>query len=120
MPKPAVVMTGYRETMRALNRADKDTRRDVQRVLEDEARPVAEEIKRRLTRFEGVSLATIRPRALAKGVVVRQHARKRTGKRGDFGGVQMVEGFIPGAWDHIDETTRAVERALDRLTARDF
>jgi hypothetical protein len=68
--------------------------------------------------YRGASAGTISPIALAKGVVVRQTARKVTGKRGDFGSLQMRLALIPAADENEAEVERRLEAFLDTVIRR--
>lgn len=60
-------------------------------------------------------MGTLAPRASVKGVFVTQRARKVSGKRADFGTLQMTSVLIPALDEHQDEVLDSVEQALDRL-----
>lgn len=112
---PTVEVKGLKETIRAFNRLDKRVAKEIKDELKKVAEPVVSEIQHRLSRYRGVSM-NVRPHALTKGVVIRQNARKVSGLRGDFGGIQMTTAFIPAAYEKEDEIVRGLEHALDVLT----
>lgn len=106
---------GYRETMRALNKMEDGTPTAVKAGLIRAAAPVAETARSLISRFPGASTQTISPRVSTRGVFVTQRARKVTGKRGDFGALQMREGMIPALEQHEDDVREGVEDAFDLL-----
>lgn len=113
---PLVVVKGYRETDRAFRKLSKELSGEFRQEMMEAAEPIAAEARGRLSRYSGASVATVHPVALAKGVVVRQDARKVTGKRPDFGSLQMRKALIPALSDNEEKVINGLERALDRLT----
>lgn len=106
---------GYREAMRALNRMEDGTPKAVKKGLTEVAEPIAETARSLIGRFAGASTQTISPRVTTRGVFVTQRARKVTGRRGDFGGLQMQEGFIPALEQHEGDVAEEIEDAFNRL-----
>jgi len=114
--QPRVIVRGYREADRAFRKLSHELSSEFRGEMMEAAEPIARAAREKLSRFAGVSLETIRPVALARGVVVRQDARKVTGKRADFGAIQMTRGFIPAAEENEHRVIEGLEHALDRLT----
>jgi hypothetical protein len=110
-----VHLEGYKETIRALNKINKDAKKRVFVTLATAAEPVAGTARDKISRYQGASLTTIMPRATMRGVFVVQNARKVSGLRPDFGKLQMMEGLIPALDEHEDTIVREVELALDVL-----
>lgn len=104
-----------RETLRALQKVNKDAGKTIRDDLKEAAEPVASTARAKLSRYVGASVGTIGPRASVRGVFVTQRARKVTGRRADFGALQMRRVLIPALEEHEDEVVDAVEDALDRL-----
>lgn len=115
MAAATVRVKGLRETVRALNKVNRSVAREVREELKRAAEPVAGRARRKLSRYRGASLGTIGPRARGGAVFVTQRARKVTGRRGDFGAIQMREGLVPALDEGREEVMRDVEAALDRL-----
>jgi hypothetical protein len=111
-----VRISGLKETIRAFNKIDRSLTRELQSEMKRAAEPVADSAKRKLARFSGIRLATVRPRARGASVFVTQNARKVTGKRPDFGALQMRVGFIPALEENERQILETVEKALDRMT----
>lgn len=107
---------GYRECLKALAVLDKGSQRAVRDALREAAWPVQADTKSRLAEYRDVGPVGISVRA--RGVSVEQRKGKVTGKRPDFGALQMTEGFIPALKDNEAETYRGVEIAFDVLVAR--
>src|SRR4051812_1569705 len=115
-----VHVRGMRETVRAFRAVDAGLAKEVKQALAKAAEPVAQGARDRLSRYRGISLGTISPRATQSSVFVTQRAKKRTGKRGDFGALQMTHGLMPALEDHFGDTVREVENALDAIIDRNF
>lgn len=103
--------------LRALGRTDRDLQRTVKDGLVEAAGPVARDAQDRLSKYVGVG--PIVPAARISGVVIQQKARKKTGKRPDFGSLQMTRGLIPAAEHGEAEFVGRVDEALGRLIARE-
>jgi hypothetical protein len=50
-----------------------------------------------------------------RGVSVEQSKKRVTGKRGDYGALQMTRALLPAMADKEDETIKAFEHALDEV-----
>ena len=118
MATGTVRIIGLRETMRALQKVNREVGKTVRDELKKAAEPVARDARSKLSRYQGASLNTISPRASTRGVYVTQRKRKVTGKRGDFGALQMTQGLMPALEENEDNIIREVEQAFDRLTRR--
>jgi hypothetical protein len=116
MAAETVRIKGLRETIRAFNKIDRSVAKEIRDELKKVAVPVAESAKSRLSRYQGLSLGTIGPKATTKSVFVTQRKRKVTGRRGDFGALQMRVGLLPALAENEDNIIHEVEQALDRLT----
>ena len=110
-----VKIKGYRETMRALNKIERGAHKRVMGSLLLAAEPVRRSWVGKLSRYQGVSTSTITPKMTTSSIFVTQRARKTTGRRGDFGALQMRHG-LAALYEEADNTTKAVELALDKLT----
>lgn len=119
MAEPRIVITGYRETIRAIGAVDRAQKREIQKGLREAAAPIAEDTRRRLTKYNGLSLETIRPRTGVGGVYITQRQGKKTGTRPDFGSLQMVKGFIPAADAGELALAEKVNEQLGALIARE-
>ena len=115
MAAATVRVRGLRETQRALQKVNKEAAKTVRDALKEATEPVASDARSRLSRYAGASVGTIGPRATNRGVFVTQRARKKTGKRGDFGVLQMQEVLVPALEEHEGEIVERVDDALERL-----
>jgi len=114
-----VKVKGYREVSRALNQVDKGTRKALLDGLKDAAEPTAADARSLLGGYPGLSTQTIQPRAVGSGVYITQKRGKKTGKRPDFGSLQMRRGLLPAVSDHQDDFRDRVEDALGTLIRRE-
>lgn len=104
--------------MRALNKMEKETKNAVKDGLKDAADPIVSDIRQRLSVYTGLSTGTIGPRVVVGGIFITQRKRKVTGKRGDFGSLQMTHGFLPATEDADDDIREAVEDEFNALAIR--
>ena len=115
MATGAIRVEGYREVTRALAKVGSEVKPALTAALKEAAWPVASDSKSRLKRYRQISLQTISPRVTTSGVYVTQRAKKVTGRRGDFGALQMTRGLMPALEANKEETYKGVELALDEL-----
>jgi hypothetical protein len=111
-----VKATGLRETYLVFQKLQRSVAGEIRDEFIKIAEPVAESARERLSRYRGASVTTIRPRASSRGAFVTQVARKVTGRRPDFGALQMVKVMIPALEEHEDEIVSRADEALYRLT----
>ncbi len=112
----AVYIRGLGGVIRGFNRIQRATSREIQTELKKAAEPVAQSARQKISRYAGASVGTITPRAAGASVFVTQRARKVTGLRGDFGGLQQRR-LDEALNENADGVERGVEAALDRLTS---
>ena len=111
----SVRVEGYREAMRALNKVDSGIKDLFKDAFKEIGQPIAADIQQRLGIYQGISLGTVGPKVTTKGMFITQRARKRAGKRGDFGVLQMTRGFLPAAADNQERVDEELEKVFDRL-----
>jgi hypothetical protein len=117
MAEGTVRVKGLRELQSAFRRIDAEAATAVRKDLVETAQPVADAARGKISRYPGASLGTIRLRATTRSVFVTQGKRKVTGRRGDFGALQMRVGLIPALAENSDQIVRGVEQTLDRLAS---
>lgn len=110
----AVQIKGLQEVVRGFNRVHRATSRQIQAELKKAAEPVATSAREKVSRYPGASVGTIGPRAAGASVFVTQRARKVTGLRGDFGGLQQRR-LDEALNENEDGIELRLERALDRI-----
>ena len=124
MPRPdnlfptAVKVRGLGEMQRDFRKLSKDLDRELSEELVQIAEPVARSIRRR-AEMEGYGERTVSGIAAGRrrgAAVVRQRRKKVTGRRPDFGGIQLREVFEPAVAAHAAQSERRVEEFLERIT----
>lgn len=112
------VVRGYSEFMRAMQLADKQSRK----ALRDELRRTGERVRvdagARFARYSARTAAGYRTRVRQRGIAVEQSLRRTTGLRGDFGALQMRRALLPARDDNLDTLERDLEAAMDRIADR--
>ena len=111
MAAASVRIHGLRELNRALTNLE---RKDLGKELKEAAEPVVSASREKVTRFRGSSPGTIRAKRTGLRVFVEQSKAKVTGKRGDFGALQMRTALEPALQENENEVFRNVEQALNR------
>lgn len=114
---PFIVVDGWREVDRALRKVETDKDPAFREEFAKAGEHVADAFKRKIVRYAGARTDTVKSKALAKGVFVVQNANKVTGKRGDYGELQMRH-LIAAREENMDATVEALEDALDRVIVR--
>lgn len=115
MASGAVRTDGLRELIAAFRKIDKALGKELGDELKKVAEPVTTAARAKVGRFRGSSARTIRPRRSGANVYVEQGARKVTGRRGDFGALQMREVLIPALDENRDAVIEGVDDFLGRL-----
>jgi len=113
--KETIRLKGYREFMRAVSKAEKETRGRVHRKLREAGDIVREDAAGRFDRYSTKTASGFRIRSRVGGVFVEQSLRKVTGLRPDYGRLQMVKALEPALDAKSGEVERRLEQALDEL-----
>ena len=115
-----LVVRGYKELLRGLRDADKNTRKEVRAALRASGESVkAAAAQNALDRFHnaGRTAAGYRVVVRQRGVSVEQGVRKVTGKRPDYGGLQMKDALIPALDQNEEKVKTDMELAMDKVAA---
>lgn len=119
MAASTIRVTGLRETQRALRKVSRDAPKIVTNELKTAAEPVRKDATTRISRYRGTTQKLANRVGRGASVFVRGTARKRSGRRGDFGRLQQRH--LEAALDQNQDKVRLeLERALDRLTSSEF
>ncbi len=110
-----VRVRGLRQFNRAARLAGPDSRREVRDAFEDVGESVRSEATRRFAPIDRESASAYVVRSRARGVAVESRKRKTSGKRPDFGALQMRLALLPAATVKENETERRLEEAFDRV-----
>jgi len=104
---------GYREFVRATNRAGLESRRAVRTAFREIGEPVRAEAQRLFEKYDARSAAAFRIGVTQRGVFVEQGIRKTTGTSPDYGALQMRKALVPALRLKHTDVEKAMERALD-------
>lgn len=111
-----VVVRGLRPLVRDFSRLGRDVQGAVKHELKAAAEPVRAEAADRLGKYDEGSAGGLRVRVRGAGAVrVEQSKRKVTGKRGDYGDLQMRRALLPALYERRDEIEEGVLHVLDGL-----
>lgn len=90
--------------------------KEVDKELKEAAKIVSDDAKPRLARYSANSATGIRPRVKGFGrAYVEQSRRRTTGKRPDFGALQMRKAFLPALSAKEGEVVDHIDKMLGRL-----
>lgn len=122
MAKTSVRVRGYKEFIRACDRADKETKKEVRSTFRKVGDVVREPWSEDLSRFGSPKTSKgLRNSVRTTGVSVRQSLRKVDGKHADFGrtqqriGDKIAEQKEPQIEEEFD---RAIDRVADHFDDR--
>lgn len=112
----AVQVEGLRGLIRVSDECDKKTKKFVRDELRKTAEPVRIAAIRKFSQYD-VSVANrYRITVRRTGVIaVEQPGRKTTGKRPDFGRLQMSRALIPGLEENTNEVVHEIDEAIGRI-----
>lgn len=111
-----VRVRGIRELVRACNASSKATKRLVRARLRKVAEPVRDAARDKLSKYDAGSASGFGIRVRNAGAIsVEQRRRRVTGRRGDYGALQMREALTPAADENESEIQRGMEDALDDI-----
>src|SRR5262245_39503742 len=118
-PKNVLAVNGYQELMRGLRQADKETRRDVRKILRGTGEAVRQDAALWIAKnpHGARSAAGLKVGVRQSSVVVRQSLRKTTGLHGEWGAWQMRR-LVTARKVTMPQTERAMEHAMDQIADR--
>lgn len=107
---------GLKELTRDFKKMDKELSKDVRGELKDAGDIVRVEATSRFSGYDARSAAGYKTRVRSAGFVsVEQSLRRVTGKRGDYGALQMRKALGPALDDKTDEVVKTLDKMLGRL-----
>ena len=117
MAKSTIRVKGLREFSRAATKAEKSTKNVIREKLGEAAVPVRDEARRNFERYDVASASGFKIRVWGRGygVFVEQSKRKKTGRRPDYGSLQMRKALLPALESRSNEVERKLEEGLDEL-----
>jgi hypothetical protein len=122
VPQPqGINLAKFRRQVRELERALENFAQDIDDGMVRELRAAGELVRAEAAaRFAAISpssAAGFRVGVRQSGVRVYQSKKKVTGKRPDFGALQMTRALIPARGAREDEIVRRIDHMLDRAAA---
>lgn len=112
-------LKGYREFLRACDKAGKATKKEVRDSFRKVGDIVRDEAKRDLERFRHPpsqrTVSGLRTIVRQRGVSVEQIRRKTTGLRPDWGKTQMRLALVPALEAKEREVDAELEHAIDHI-----
>jgi predicted Zn-dependent protease with MMP-like domain len=115
MASQTIRVTGYREVARAARRAGKATNTVFRTAMKEVAEPIRDEATSRFSLIDARSAAGYRVAVRQRGVAVEQRIGKKTGKRGDYGALQMRRALLPALASNEDNIVQGLDKALDKI-----
>lgn len=109
---------GYREFVRAIDRASKETKKAVRDELRQAGEVVRRDASQRFAPVSPRSAAGYRVVVRQRGVAVEQRLRKTTGQHPQWGALQMRKALVPAVRDNEAEIEAAFGQAIDRIVNR--
>lgn len=117
MAKETIVVKGYRELIRGLATADKESKRKIRATFRAVGDTVRNDATARFAPVDARSAAGYRTRVRQRGIVVEQSLRKTTGQHPEWGSYQMRHALLPALMSNQDEMNDKLEQALDAVAA---
>lgn len=111
----SVRVKGYRELLRACDRAGKESKKEVRGSLRAAGEIVRVDAAERFASVDPRSALGYRVRVRQTGVGVEQSLRRTTGLHPEFGRLQMRDALIPALESKADEVVREVDKALETV-----
>lgn len=115
MASETVRVVGYRELVRACDRSGAASKKQVRKALGAAGEVVRADAAERFVGYSAKSAAGFKVSVRQAGVSVRQSLRKTTGKRPDYGALQMTKALLPARAEKTDAIEHEFELALDRV-----
>lgn len=116
--KQTAHVKGYREFLRACDRAGKDTKREVRATFRKVGDIVKVDARHRYRAVDAHSAMGLRTVVRQRGVSVEQSLRKTTGQHPEWGKWQMRHALLPALDAEEANVDRALEQAINKVADR--
>jgi len=110
-----IVVTGYKEFLRAAKNAGSATNHEVRAAFRDVGEIVRADAAQRLSKYSTKSAAGLKVRVRQRGVAVEQSLRKTTGAHAQYGSLQMRKALLPALARDQTAVEARFEEALDKV-----
>jgi len=115
MREGELVVTGYKQFLRACDHAGKDTKREVRGTFRRVGEIVRANAAERFSAISPKSAEGYRVSVRQRGVSVEQGLRRTTGRRPDYGALQMRDALLPALESKEQDVEREFEHAIDTV-----
>lgn len=112
-------ITGYTELLTALKKLPRDIELGLRAELKAAGMEVQADAAARFDRLSDKTAKNFRTYVRLRGVSVEQALGRVTGRRPDWGALQMKDALVPALNDKQEEVVRRVELMVDRTAALD-
>ena len=109
-----IEVKGWKELIKASRELPANSRRELRKAFRESGELVRSDAAARFTPIDARSAAGYKVRVRQSGVAVQQSLRKTTGKRPDYGALQMRRALLPALDANEAETMQKLEAALDQ------
>ena len=108
-----IEVKGWKELVKASRELPANSRRELRKAFRESGELVRSDAAARFSQIDARSAAGYKVRVRQSGVAVQQSLRKTTGKRPDYGALQMRRALLPALDANEAETMQKLEAALD-------
>lgn len=115
MADATLAVRGYRDFLRACDRAGRETKRTVRGTFREVGEIVRVDAAARFADRHAKTAAGYRTVVRVRGVTVEQTLRRTTGRHPEFAALQMREALVPAADAKQGEVEDAFAEAIDRV-----
>ena len=115
MAGSAIRVKGYKQCARAARKAGKATNKEVRAAFKEVGEPVRADATSKFNLIDARSAAGYRVAVRQRGIAVEQRLKKTTGKRGDYGSMQMRRALIPALHQNEGKIDKAMDHAIDKV-----
>jgi hypothetical protein len=115
MAEETLVVTGYKELLRACDRAGKETKKEVRDTFRKVGDIVKVDAAGKFFAYDVHTAAGFRTVVRARGVSVEQSLRRTTGLRPDFGALQMRRALLPALAEDEPQVEHQFEEAISTV-----
>lgn len=115
----AVRVKGLDELQRAFRQVNKGLAKELRKELREAGNIVRDDAGPRFAKYDAVSAAGYRTKVRQRGVSVEQTLGRTTGRRPDFGALQMRKALEPALDAKQGEVIDQLDGMVDRLASRE-
>lgn len=110
-----IYVKGYREFVRACTHSSAEVRKGLRAALREAGNLVRDEARSLFSKYDERSASKYGTTVRQSGVSVEQRLRRVTGKRPDYGALQMRRALLPARGREMPKVEQGLERMLDEI-----